>query len=322
MWELDHKEGWVPKNWGFQTVVLEKTFESPLDSKEIKPINPEGNQTWIFMGRTDAEAEAPILWPPDMMSHLIGKDPDSGKGWRQKEKGVAEDDIVRWHDLMGMDLSKLWEIVTDREAWCAVVHGVAKSWTQLSDWTTTAWSMGVRRRSWRSWIKRSRSLNPSYKWVQDKPRLAAHCGAGAWPGERNRAEKSPCLLASCRGCRSLLRHKLGKASNTNGPEPRPVPSVQACHSGFRPRALRVTTHVTAARVRPPNTMVKRPGEGRGLGPWVLAEFCFGLDHGIRDDVTHQAWTCFELRCVAYTCKTNLGTHKCVTNYFAPLQSVY
>ena len=97
MWELSHQEGWSPKNWCFWTVVLEKTFESPLDCKEIKPINPKGNQPWIFLGRTDAEAEAPILWPPYVKSQLIGKDPDVGKGWRQEEKGMTEDEIVGWH---------------------------------------------------------------------------------------------------------------------------------------------------------------------------------------------------------------------------------
>ena len=95
MWELDHKEGWVPKSWCFQTVVLEKTFESPLDYKEIKPVNPKRKQPWIFIGRTNAEATAPILWLPDLKSLLIGKDPDAGKDWRQKEKGAAEDEMVR-----------------------------------------------------------------------------------------------------------------------------------------------------------------------------------------------------------------------------------
>ena len=96
MWELDHKEGWAPKNWCFQTAVWEKTLESPLDSKEIKPVNPKGNQSWIFIGRTDADAEAPVLWSPDAKSQLVGKDPDAGKDWRQK-KGVAKDVTVRWH---------------------------------------------------------------------------------------------------------------------------------------------------------------------------------------------------------------------------------
>ena len=92
MWELDHKEGWVLKNWWFLTVVLEKTLESPLESKEIKPVNPKGNQPWIFIGRTDAEAEAPIIWLPDEKSQLIGKDPDDGKDWREEENGTIEDE--------------------------------------------------------------------------------------------------------------------------------------------------------------------------------------------------------------------------------------
>ena len=117
MWEVDHKEGWVPKNWCFQTVVLERILESPLDSKEIKPVNPKGNQPWIFIGRTDAKAEVPILWPPDAKSWLIGKDPGTQKDWRQKEKGWQN----RWLDCVtdstDMSLSKLQEIGKDREAW-------------------------------------------------------------------------------------------------------------------------------------------------------------------------------------------------------------
>ena len=96
MWELKNKKGWVPKNWCLWTVVLEKTPESPLDSKEIKPINPKGNQPWIFTGRTDDEAEAPKLWPPDARNWLTGKEPDAGKDWRQ-EKGTTEDEVVGWH---------------------------------------------------------------------------------------------------------------------------------------------------------------------------------------------------------------------------------
>ena len=94
-WELDHKEDWVLKNECFWTVVLEKTVESPLDCKEIKPVNRKGNQPWIFIGRTDAKAETPILWPPDAKSWLIGKDSDARKDWRQKEKGAAEDEMIR-----------------------------------------------------------------------------------------------------------------------------------------------------------------------------------------------------------------------------------
>ena len=97
MWELDYKESWVPKNWGFWTVVLEETRESTLDSKEIQLIHPKGNQYWICIGRTDAKAETPILWPPDVKNWLTGKDPDAGKDWRLEEKGMAEDEIVGWH---------------------------------------------------------------------------------------------------------------------------------------------------------------------------------------------------------------------------------
>ena len=97
MWELDYKESWQPKNWCFWTVVWEKTLESPLDCKEIQPVHPKGNHSWIFIGRTDAEAETPILWPPDVKSWLIGKGPDAGKDWRHEETGTTEDEIVGWH---------------------------------------------------------------------------------------------------------------------------------------------------------------------------------------------------------------------------------
>ena len=97
MWELDYKEGWAPKNWCFQSMVLEKTLESALDSKEIKPVNPKGNQPWIFIGRTDVEGEPPVLWPLNRKSWLIGKDPDAGKDWGREEKGTTEDEVVGWH---------------------------------------------------------------------------------------------------------------------------------------------------------------------------------------------------------------------------------
>ena len=122
IWELDNKEGWVPMNWCFWTVVLENTLESPLDGQEIQPVNPKGNQSWIFNGRTDAETEAPILWPPDGKSQLIGKNPDAGTDWRQEEKGTAEDEMIEWHHWLNGHLSNLWEIVKDRETRRAAGH--------------------------------------------------------------------------------------------------------------------------------------------------------------------------------------------------------
>ena len=136
MWELDYKESWVPKNGCFWTVVLEETFESLLDFKEIKPVNPKGNQSWIFIGSTDAEAEAPIFWPPDSKNWLSGEDPDVGKDWRQEEEGTTDHEMVgrhHWHE--GHDLSKVWEFVMERKGWHAAIHGVTKTQTWLSHWT-------------------------------------------------------------------------------------------------------------------------------------------------------------------------------------------
>ena len=117
------------------------TLESPLDCKEIQPVHPKGDQ--VFIGRTDAEAETPILWPPHAKSWLIGKDPDVGRDWGQEEKGTMEDEwLDRVTDSMGMSLSKLRECVMDREAWCATIHGVAGSRTRLRDWTELNWERG------------------------------------------------------------------------------------------------------------------------------------------------------------------------------------
>ena len=147
MWEVDHKESWVPKNWCFWTVVLEKTLASPSDCKEIKPVNPKGNQFWIFSERTDAdaEAEAPILWPPDVKNWLIGKEPDSGQDWRQEEKGTTEDEIAGWHHWLDGHEFEQSPGVGDRQGSlvCCSPWGHKESgmtWvTELTDWLWLEW---------------------------------------------------------------------------------------------------------------------------------------------------------------------------------------
>ena len=153
MWELDHKESWALKNWCFSTVALEKTLKCPLDYKEIQPVNPKGSQSWIFIGRTDAETEAPILWPPDAKSWLIGKDPTAGQDWRQEEKGMTEDEMVRWHHhLNGHEFEQALGIGAGQQGLaCCSPWGPKEldmtEWLNWTDWRiyTYSWrSLGCR----------------------------------------------------------------------------------------------------------------------------------------------------------------------------------
>ena len=140
LWELKYKESWALKNWCFWTVVLEKALGNPWDCKEIKPVNPKGNQSWIFIGKTDAEAEAPILWPPDAKNWLIGKNPDAGKDWRQEEKGSTEDEMAGWHYWLNGHEFEQASRVSDRQgslACCSPWGRKESDMTERLNWTDT-----------------------------------------------------------------------------------------------------------------------------------------------------------------------------------------
>ena len=135
MWELDRKSGWAPRIWCLQTAVLEKSVESLLDCKEIQPVHPKGDQCWVFIGRTDAEADAPILWPPDAQNWLIGQDPDVGKDWRREEKGTTEDEMAGWHHwLNGHECEQSPGNSEGQGGLVAAAHGVTKSRVGMTEW--------------------------------------------------------------------------------------------------------------------------------------------------------------------------------------------
>ena len=164
MWKLDYKESWVQKNWCFWTVVLEKSLESPLDCKEIQPVHPKADQFGVFIGRTDGEAESPILWPPDVKSWLIWKDPDAGKDWRQEEKGTTEDEIVGWHHWLNGHEFEQASGVGDGQgslACCSPCGHKESDTTERLDWTEHCSPEGIDLRS--TWIVFCYKIGEAYK---------------------------------------------------------------------------------------------------------------------------------------------------------------
>ena len=190
MWQLDYKESWALKNWCFWTVVLEKTLESPLDCKEIQPVHPKGDHwkmkvfqwtSWVFIGRTDAEAKTPILWPPHVKSWLVGKDPDAGRDWGRRRRGRQR---MRWLDgiidSVDMGLGGLRELVMDRAAWRAVVHGVTKSrtrlwlnWTESNPLQYSCLENSMARRAWWGTVQGVAKGWTPLKWLNTHTRFSS-----------------------------------------------------------------------------------------------------------------------------------------------------
>ena len=144
MWELDCEESWVPNNWCFWTVVLEKALESPLDCKDIQPVHSKGDQSWLFIGRIDAEAETPVLWPPHVKSWLIGKDSDAGRDWEQEEKGTTEDETAGWHHQLDGHEFECW----DSWGQPGVLRFMGSDTTELLNWTELNWGCVVQANIW------------------------------------------------------------------------------------------------------------------------------------------------------------------------------
>ena len=171
MWELDYKESWVLKNWCFWTVVLEKTLESPLDCKEIQPVHPKGDQSWIFIGRTHAETETPILWPPDTKNWLIWKDPDAGKDWRWEKKGMTEDEMVGWyHHLNGHGFGWTpWVGDAQGGLMCCSSQGCKQlDTTERLNWTELNVAVN-------HWPRNAGLIIPNFQWLRTQKFVSHAC---------------------------------------------------------------------------------------------------------------------------------------------------